>query len=309
MALYPWYEDVSTVSDSEEQQLAFVISKNSIKRFYPLHHHDCMELSFVVEGYGYENVNGKSHLLQPGTVSILLPHHIHEFQNNSKVPMQLYCCMFDMNLLFGSSFDSVVGRYVLKTGTLLPSHYKLNSSQTSDVKRILDELLEEYNGLEFGKYTLIRGKLIEMLIVILRTRLPYELNHNDPQLISDLNATGKIVEIVQYLHLNYRKSINLKALSTEFGLSIPYISRLFKEQTSQNFIDYLHALRIKRALSLLAMTNMSILEISIDAGFEHISTFSRVFRETIGIPASEYRDLKRQSIRDWINDTTIGASE
>lgn len=300
MSIYPWYQDVIADVNLQENQLPFKISKHTINRSYPLHHHDFMELSFVLEGHGFEKVNGKKQTLRPGTVTILLPHHIHEIHNEAESPMKLYCCMFDIELLCESAFDSVLGSHLLKTGTVIPSHYYLDSVQALNVQCVLDDMHKEYIGLDFIKHTLIRAKLLEVLILVMRTRFPGEQDDTDRQHIADQKTADKITKIVQYLHLHYREPLSLKTLSKHFCLSVPYISRLFKVQTGQNFIDYFHALRIQRALSLLVTTNMSILEISTDVGFENGSTFSRVFREIMGVTASDYRNHKRQSLDNMI---------
>lgn len=295
MKMYPVYQDALTVANLKENQLPFYITKNTINSSYPLHHHDFMELSFVYEGYGYEKINGEDHPMQPGTASILLPHHIHEIHSETDTPIRLYCCMFDMNILFDSPYDAILGNYLLKTGTDIPSHYDLDVDQFFDVKRIMDKLYEAHQGSAFMKNSFIRVKLIEAFIIILRSNSIFNKNLLTQQNIPDQNATKKIMEIVRYVHLYYREPLSLKMLSNIFYLSAPYISRLFKEQTGQNFTDYLHALRIKSALSLLVTTNMSINEIAMEIGFEHIRSFSRVFREKVGVTAREYRNRKRQA--------------
>lgn len=291
---YPEYQDALTEANIEVTQLPFYIKKNEISGVYPLHHHDFMELSLVYDGHGFERLNGRTHPMRHGTASILLPHHIHEIQSDPQSPIRLYCCMFDMSILFESSFDAVLGNHLLKVGTQLPSHFDLNPAQTAHVIRILDELYEEHLGSAFMRNTYIRIKLMEVLTYIIRSAIISD-RALKAQTVFDHKATRTIMMIVQYLHMNYREPLSLKALSEMYHLSVPYISRLFKEQTGQNFIDYIHALRIKRALTLLASTNMSIQDIAIDAGFEQIRTFSRVFRSLVGTSASEYRNSQRRN--------------
>lgn len=294
MAIFLEYQDA--LPHLQENQLPFFINKNTISRSAPLHHHDFMELSFVYEGHGFEKVNGKNHPMCPGTVSILLPHHMHEIHCESETPIRLYCCMFDMKILFESSFDTILGNFLLKTGTNLPSYYALNAELSLQIRHTMEEMYTEHHSSSFAKNTYIRAKLIEVLAIIIRTHSTYQQEMIHFQNISNSKASLKILEIVRHLHLYYREPLSLKTLSEKFSISIPYISRLFNEQTGQNFIDYLHTLRIKRALTLLVTTNMSIHEIASDVGFEYVRTFSRVFKETIGMSAREYRNHKRKSL-------------
>lgn len=294
MISFPVYQDA--LSNVQGADFPLYINKNTIHGTYPLHHHDFMELSLVYEGYGYEIVNGQKHTLRPGTVTILLPHHIHELHSYIDTPIKLFCCMFDMHVLFESSFDTVLSHYLLKTGTLIPSHYDLDASTLLRAQQIMNELYDECYSSSFIKNPYIRAKLIEMLVLVIRTDSTHAQLSIGRSHVSDRYSVDKIARIIQHLHLNYRDPISLTALSETFDMSVPYISRLFKEQTGQNFTDYIHALRIKRALSLLVTTNMTVHEIALDVGFEHPRTFSRVFKQATGVTAREYRRIKRINV-------------
>lgn len=298
MTIYPWYQDTMADVSIKKSEFPFKVSINTLFETYPLHHHDFMELSLVLSGHGFEIVNGRKHTLRPGTVSILLPHHIHEIHRDSDAPLQLYCCMFDMSLLFETAIDSMVGNYMLKTGTQIPSYFQLDAHQATKLQAILDGVSREYEGEDLFQYALVRSRLLQALVLILRSCFPDESDEAgspaDDQ-VARPETTDKITKIVQYLHLHYRDPINLNMLAEQFRLSRPYISRLFKLQTGQNFTDYVHTLRIHRALSLLATTDMSILDISTDVGFEHSSTFNRVFKKVMGITAQAYRKHKIQA--------------
>ncbi|MBD2863501.1 AraC family transcriptional regulator [Paenibacillus oceani] len=295
--MYPIFQDVLIADHAEIDRLPFFINKNRIYGLCPLHYHDFMELSLVYEGTGTEIVNGKRHRMQPGTVSVLLPHHVHEIHTEGNAPIRLYCCMFDMNFIFDSPYDAVFKNYLLKTGTQLPSHYDLNAEQSKRVGQILELLYMEYRGTAFSKHSYIRTKLIEAIVYIIRTRMDHiNPKLKDGQTIRDPVTANSIKEMVQYVHVHYKEALCLKVLSEKFSFSVPYISQLFKEQVGQNFIDYLHALRIKRATSLLVRTRMSVHDIALDVGFSHIRTFTRVFREVTGLSAREYRNQKRRAI-------------
>lgn len=291
MAHYPIYQDAQAESTARGNQLPFFIKKNTITFGSPLHHHDFMELSIVYEGHGSEIINGKSHTMRPGTVSMILPHHIHEIERKSDEPIRLYCCMFDIKLLFESAYDAELGNYLLQVGTQLPSFFDLTEEQFEQIKCILDDIFEAHNRSALLKNTYIRVKLIEALVLVIQycaLQEPESMTVAGSMTIQ--NQTLEIRDIIRFIHLNYCEPLSLKMLSQQFHMSVPYISRMFKEQTGQNFSDYIQTLRIKRACSLLVSTSMLIRDVSIDVGFEQFRTFSRVFRDVLGVTPREYRN-------------------
>jgi transcriptional regulator GlxA family with amidase domain len=75
--------------------------------------------------------------------------------------------------------------------------------------------------------------------------------------------------------------------------SSPYLSRIFKNHMGQSFQDYLNALRVNRACTLLVTSDITITDVAIESGFEHFRTFSRVFKEVKGLTPKEYRSSNK----------------
>ncbi len=70
-----------------------------------------------------------------------------------------------------------------------------------------------------------------------------------------------------------------------------HFHRLFKVVTGETLSRFIGRLRIEKATSqLLYNPGKSITEIALDCGFSSLTVFSRAFKETLGISASEYRD-------------------
>ena len=73
-------------------------------------------------------------------------------------------------------------------------------------------------------------------------------------------------------------------------LSPYYFSKLFKEQTGENFIDYLTRTRLTHAATILRSTDLSIKEISAETGYQDANYFSRLFKRWYQCTPSEYRE-------------------
>ncbi|WP_127582836.1 AraC family transcriptional regulator [Paenibacillus koleovorans] len=290
---YPVYQDAVAYAMQQKGKLPCYVLRNTLTKPSELHHHDFVELSFVIEGNGTETINGIQHRMSPGTVSFLLPHHIHRIVSDDPLcPIRLYSCMFDIRLLFETQNDAELGRLLLQTGRQLPSHYDLRGEQLVKMRRLMEELAAEFEGDAFGRPILMRHKLIEALLLLMRWRhaeKPFRLQDG-------VLSSIPISNILQYLHLNYAEPISLKSLADTFNWSTSYISRSFKEYTGTSFLDYLHQLRIQSASTLLITTQMQITDISVEVGFEHFRTFSRIFKELKGITPRGYRMAHAQRL-------------
>lgn len=106
----------------------------------------------------------------------------------------------------------------------------------------------------------------------------------------DYKVGGLTKRAKEYIKTNYSKSITLEDVAREINVSPQYLSKLFKEETGENFIDYLTGIRIRIAKSLLEGDEMSIKEICYSIGYSDPNYFSRIFKKIVGSTPTEYKD-------------------
>jgi len=99
----------------------------------------------------------------------------------------------------------------------------------------------------------------------------------------------KIKVIREYLAGNYHRTINLKTVCREHGISAISLHRYWKKYLGGSPGDYMGHLRLQEAARLLAMSGLTIGEIARQVGFEDPLYFSRRFRKTYGLSARDFR--------------------
>lgn len=104
---------------------------------------------------------------------------------------------------------------------------------------------------------------------------------------------GLTANIIRYVQENFASDLYLERIAEEMGLSVKYISRVFKTKTGQNLSDYINQVRVEHVKDLLIHTDQSISEISASVGIHSRTTFLRIFRKHEGVTPSEYRELAR----------------
>lgn len=105
-------------------------------------------------------------------------------------------------------------------------------------------------------------------------------------------GTGVVREIQFYIMQHYEDNISLQALAKQFYLHPNYLSRMFKEKTGENFVDYVTRIRMNKVIDLLNNTDYKIVEICEMVGYDNPRYFSKAFKQFTGKTPREYRDSK-----------------
>lgn len=107
---------------------------------------------------------------------------------------------------------------------------------------------------------------------------------------SSEDTTDTMRAVVRYVEENYTESITLESLAQRYYISVSYLSRRFKNMTGENFSEFIIRKRIGKACRLLSTTGLSVAEIGIACGYPDCFYFSRIFKKTVGMPPSRFRE-------------------
>ncbi|WP_237648669.1 response regulator transcription factor [Sediminibacillus terrae] len=94
---------------------------------------------------------------------------------------------------------------------------------------------------------------------------------------------------IEYLKENFYLPLSLHELANELHISDSYFSRIFKEQTGKNFVEYMTELRLEKAKELLSRTSLKTNEVSSSVGYQDARYFSQIFKKHTGFLPSVYR--------------------
>lgn len=102
-----------------------------------------------------------------------------------------------------------------------------------------------------------------------------------------------VEEVVHYLQENYMKDISLDYCADQVHLHPTILSRVFKEVSGWNFIDFLTNIRLMKAKEFLINTDTKINQIADHIGYKP-SYFNRLFKKSEGITPSEFRKVNQR---------------
>lgn len=96
---------------------------------------------------------------------------------------------------------------------------------------------------------------------------------------------------IDYMTLNLADAtISNQDLATLCNVSVVYFRKLFDRLYGVSPIKYLRMLRIEKAKELLVSDYLSISDIASMTGFNTIFTFSRAFKNEVGLSPKNYLD-------------------
>lgn len=134
-------------------------------------------------------------------------------------------------------------------------------------------------------------------IALLEALLAYIERFYQRQFQTNKAASHQLLDKVEDLLINYfdREKMLKTGLPTvakiaeELNMSPHYLSALLRSITGKNAQQHIHEKLITKAKELISTTNLSVSEIAYALGFEHIQSFSRLFKTKTGLSPLQFR--------------------
>jgi len=136
-----------------------------------------------------------------------------------------------------------------------------------------------------------------VIIAQLELLLTYSERFYQRQFITRKSASHEILIKLEDLLANYFNSGALAQkglpsvtyIAENLNISPGYLSGLLKSLTGQNTQQHLHNKLIELAKEKLSTTNLSVSEIAYELGFEHLQSFSKLFKTKTTLSPMEFR--------------------
>ena len=113
----------------------------------------------------------------------------------------------------------------------------------------------------------------------------------------DKGGGSVMAKALRYMSENYTQSISAESIALHFGYSRSRFSHLFKSSIGVSIPRYVNILRCRDAAEALLHTDLSVVDIAINAGFNNAHTFYVAFRELYHMTPGEYAKAARREIR------------
>lgn len=98
-----------------------------------------------------------------------------------------------------------------------------------------------------------------------------------------------ITALKGYLDYYFFQDVSLPQMARLYNYNEKYLGRLFKQQMGISFAEYLNARRLEFCRERLSRSNETVLDISMQAGFNNVTYFNRLFRRRYGMTPTQFR--------------------
>lgn len=165
------------------------------------------------------------------------------------------------------------------------THFVADDSRLS---RVGSDLAEELRVEESGQEVVVMA-LVEQIVIQLLRRHANVRRADELELTRVGFVDRRIRRAVELMHAHLDRELPLEELAGAAYLSPFHFARLFKKVTGASPHAYLAALRIERAKTLLATTDLSITETAVRVGYSSSSHFTKAFRQATGLTPRAFR--------------------
>jgi AraC family transcriptional regulator len=137
------------------------------------------------------------------------------------------------------------------------------------------------------------GRLyVESLANVLAVHLFRHYTKGRPTEEASGGLSGKrLRRTIEFIRENLARDLNLTEIATSAGMSPFHFARAFKQSTGVTPHQHLTRTRIEKAKQLLVQSDLPIVEVCSQVGFQSQSHFTTVFRRLTGLTPRIYRGI------------------
>lgn len=270
-----------------------------------LHHHNCFEFTYIVEGSMYQIVEGRRYYYPAGSCCLMSRNTLHTEENTTD-----YTCVFISIMeefvsrlaYFGHAFLFPGEQETLKNPIF---RFLLADSERSDagLHSFLDFVPKitqyEQEHLVHSLYeqmlqTMIEPgigatyHLLELLLRFLGT-LGDERYYHVNQVTAESNLDKLLLTRIDRILDQRHGRVSNRELAKLLHYNGSYLGRIVKKHTGKSLFDYSMNFTMAYAAQMLHETDKTAAAIASELKFTNHSHFYRIFRERYGMTPSEYR--------------------
>jgi len=274
-----------------EESFFIGIFQDHIDKSY-WHYHQEFELSFITEGSGQRIIGDSTEVFHPGDLIFIGPRipHVwypdarHRRQHSGRTLESVYM-LFNQDILPASLTSLPEFKNIRNAIKLSERGVQITGETLNEVSRIMLQLpyMSNMNRLML---------FYEIMDIIGRSDSFTYLASEDYVKTKFETTNNRINNIHEFLMKNYQNDIDLKEVAEIAHMAPASVCRFFKNTTGLTIFEYLNKIKIDYSCQLLLNTDLNILDISYDCGFNNLSHFNKQFKKFTGNTPTQYRSLR-----------------
>lgn len=267
--------DLSQLRDSQGiNAVIFDLYVISLKR-------GCNKLLYGQQKYDFDE----------GLMGFFSPGQILRGEEDGSVPAHLQGWMLFIHpdFMWGTSLANKIKKYEFFDYAINEALF-LSDKEETLINAIVENIKDEYQA-NIDKFSQ------DIIISHLETLLNYAERFYQRQFITRKITNHQILDRLEKLLSDYLDKDDLvtkglptvQYISDNLNLSPTYLRSLLKSLTGQSTQQHIHEKLIEKAKEKLSTTDLSVSEIAYELGFEHMQSFSKLFKAKTKLSPLEFR--------------------
>lgn len=233
--------------------------------------------------------DNRKYVLKAGDICIYkmlndLDYFKFEYENCKTISIHMYFKAIK-SVISPSWEDKVIIDWQESINNIFKGNTIVIEKSSYDLKEIARQI-DYISSNNVMSYMKLKLKTIEFLATFLEEKLRGDSRNLEKQ---ESEIVSKSKEIINR-NLAYPPSV--KELAMKLNISVYKLQKAFKEITGNTVYKYIKKEKLEKAKYLLKNTNMSILEISIEIGYENPSKFANLFKQYNHMTPLKYRKIQ-----------------
>jgi AraC family transcriptional regulator len=238
----------------------------------PRHSHEAATVLFMLKGFAADRIAGRVHECNPSSVLIRPAGELHTHHYGRSGAHCLVVEIKPPRLASIRSFSRVLDRAASFHDGLLSA--------------LAMRLYMETRIMDSASVLAMEGLVLEILAQA--TRRSYETKTSTAQPLWLKMAVG-------FIHENYARPVSLSQIAAVVGVHSAHLSEVFRKHYHCSVGQHIRRLRLDYAAGEVLLSENSLAEISLAAGFYDQSHFTKFFKRHTGMSPASMRALARTS--------------
>lgn len=265
------------------------------------HWHDEVEILYFSGGKFRLEINMEQFLVRSESLYFINPGELHGIFTEDAGNSGEDAIVFSLDILSADPYDAAQIELIqpIQNGTMLfprcilPGHpcfaairgafletihsfgHPLNEERVPENGAVTDDLTNQL---------FIKSSLLRILAILSSHRLFTAAERNLDKRVESLKI------ILTYIKENYKEKIYVHDLADQIHMNEQYFCRFFKKSIGRSPMDYINEYRIRQAMRLLKETDLPVMEVCLECGYNNLGNFLRTFKKYTGSTPLKYRN-------------------
>ncbi len=257
-----------------------------------LHKNRGMEITYIEKGMLEWMVEGEVEHVESGTIFFTLPWQVHGSVNPKEPDNVIWHVLFHLDDDYAQphkrfEFAECLGFTASEMKTLSAAFaasqrhaFPATPAMRGLMPALIGELQSSHKLREAHAVSLLRTVLVELKRIVCGEAVD--------ELVPTVSERS-VQHLIQMLSSQCGQSWTLAQMSELCGIQRARLNTVFQRLTGSTPMEYLSRLRMERAKTLLRETDIKVIDIAFECGFNSSQYFANTFKGATGMTPSEYR--------------------